>query len=264
MQQQIMPTLFVGHGSPMNALEDNPHTSSWRGLGEQLPQPRAILAISAHWYTRGTYVTANIRPPTLHDFHGFPPALYQCDYPAPGAPELTKEIQHLLQPLEVELGDDWGLDHGTWSVLMHMYPAAQIPTLQLSIDATRSPEFHYRLGQQLQPLRERGVLIIGSGNVVHNLARIDWREDAAVPSWAEGFNQTVRAALELGDHQSLIHYERAGHDAQLSVPTPEHYLPLLYIAGASTADDKVSFPTDGIELGSISMLTALFSPQAAR
>lgn len=258
-----MPTLFIGHGSPMNALEDNAHTRAWCRLGEQLPKPRAILAISAHWYTRGTEIAAAEKPATLHDFHGFPPALYECDYPAPGAPDLAREIQELLQPLNVELDDNWGLDHGIWSVLMHMYPQAGIPTLQLSIDATKPAEFHYELGRQLRPLRDRGVLILASGNVVHNLAQVTWGERVAVPAWAENFNALIRDALARGDHRSLIHYQLAGHDARLAVPTPEHFLPLLYVAGASSEKDNVTFPTDGIELGTISMLSVMFARQTA-
>ncbi|SHE57158.1 Aromatic ring-opening dioxygenase, catalytic subunit, LigB family [Microbulbifer donghaiensis] len=258
-----MPTLFIGHGSPMNALEDNPHTRAWRKLREQLPKPRAILAISAHWFSRGTQIAVTDRPATLHDFHGFPPALYECEYPAPGAPELAGEIRELLQPLKVGMDEDWGLDHGTWSILMHMYPQAEIPTLQLSIDATKPAEFHYELGRQLRPLRDRGVLILASGNVVHNLAQMTWGERIAAPAWADNFNTLVKDALARGDHQSLIHYPLAGHDARLAVPTPEHFLPLLYVAGASSEEDTVTFPTDGIELGTISMLSVMFNRRAA-
>lgn len=258
MSSTTMPALFVGHGSPMNALEENQYTRAWRQLGESLPRPRAILAVSAHWYTRGTLITDDDQPGTIHDFRGFPPALYECDYPAPGSPQLARQIRNQLAPLDVQLSKDWGLDHGTWSVLMKMYPDADIPVLQLSIDATQPPEYHYRLGQQLRSLRDEGVMIIGSGNVVHNLGKIRWGQEAAPYPWAEHFNQWIRSALEHNDPDTLIQFERAGDDARLSVPTLEHYLPLLYVTGASDNDDMVTFPTDGIALGSISMLSVLY------
>ena len=258
MSSSTMPVLFLGHGSPMNALEENSYTRAWRELGATLPRPRAILAISAHWFTSGTLVTANKQPQTIHDFYGFPPELYECQYPAPGAPQLAQQIQQHLHPLDVHLSDDWGLDHGTWSLLLKMYPEADIPVVQLSIDANRPAEFHYQLGRQLRPLRDQGVLILGSGNVVHNLGEIRWGQDTPPYPWSERFNHWIRAALERGDYNSVIHYEHASDDAKLSVPTVEHFLPLLYIIGASGEADSVSFPTDGIELGSISMLSALF------
>lgn len=268
MKTTTMPLLFIGHGSPLNALAENVYTRAWRSLGERLPKPRAILAVSAHWYTQGTLITGNDRPETIHDFHGFPEALYECRYPVPGAPELARQIRDALlapQPdsVEVAISNDWGLDHGTWSILMHIYPQADIPVLQLSIDATKPAEFHFELGRRLQSLRDDGVLILGSGNVVHNLQRIRWNQDAAPYSWAEEFNQWIASKLEQRDMDSLIHHERAGQAAGLSVPTIEHYLPLLYILGASNRDDTCHLPTDGIELGSISMLSALFEhPQA--
>ncbi|WP_226876744.1 4,5-DOPA-extradiol-dioxygenase [Microbulbifer hainanensis] len=259
MKAQTMPTVFIGHGSPLNALEENRYTRGWRQLAESLPRPRAILAISAHWYTRGTLITSGEQQRTIHDFHGFPPALYECNYPAAGSPQLARQIQEQLSPLDVKLSEDWGLDHGTWSILLKMYPEADIPVLQLSIDATRYGEFHYQLGQQLRPLRDQGVLILGSGNVVHNLGLMRWDQATPPYPWAQNFDRWIRDALVRGDHDSLIHFEHAGGDARLSVPTPEHFLPLLYIAGASDSADKVSFPTEGIELGSISMLSALYS-----
>ncbi len=254
-----MPVLFIGHGSPMNAIESNQYTKSWRHLGERLPRPKAILSISAHWYTRGTHVTAMERPQTLHDFRGFPPSLYECEYPAPGAPELARKMSGLLEPLDIGLSGDWGLDHGTWSVLMQMYPRAEIPTLQLSIDATKPAEFHYQLGQNLRPLRDEGVLILASGNVVHNLGLLRWEANAEPYDWASAFNDRVRNALADGDHGSVIHFEDSGAEARLSAPSDEHFLPLLYILGASDRDDKVEFPCDGIELGAISMLSVLYS-----
>jgi 4,5-DOPA dioxygenase extradiol len=254
-----MPTLFVGHGSPMNALELNAHTSAWRQLGESLPVPRAILAVSAHWYTNGTGVTAMLQPRTIHDFHGFPPELFAQQYPAPGSPELAHRAQQLLQPSPVVADSQWGLDHGTWSVLMHLYPQAQIPVVQLSIDARATPSDHYELAQRLAPLRDEGILILGSGNVVHNLRRINWTTPAGAWPWAAQFNDYIRNAVLRNDHQAVIRYEAVGEAARESVPTSEHFLPLLYVLGAAGAGGKVSFPTDGIELGSISMLTVLCS-----
>ena len=243
----------------MNALEDNPHTRAWRQLGETMPRPRAILAVSAHWYTRGTGVTAMAQPRTIHDFYGFPPALFAQRYPAPGDPALAQQIQELLHPVAVSADQEWGLDHGTWSVLAHVYPQADIPVVQLSIDATQPPEHHYQLGRRLAPLRDAGVLIFGSGNVVHNLRRLNWEPAASAYPWAAAFDSRLRGALAEGDHRAAIHYERFGEAAALSVPTPEHYLPLLYVLGAGCTGDAVSFPTDGIEMGSISMLTVLMT-----
>ena len=243
----------------MNALEENPHTRAWRQLGAAMPRPRAILAVSAHWYTRGTGVTAMEQPRTIHDFHGFPAALFERRYPAPGDPALARRIQELLQPICVGADREWGLDHGTWSVLTHVYPQADIPVVQLSIDATQPPEYHYQMGRRLAPLRDEGVLIFGSGNVVHNLRQAKWGPAAGAHPWAAAFDSQLRAALADGDHPSAIHYERFGEAAALSIPTPEHYLPLLYVLGAGRADDAISFPTDGIEMGSISMLTVLMA-----
>ncbi|MBB6093612.1 4,5-DOPA dioxygenase extradiol [Povalibacter uvarum] len=254
-----MPTVFIGHGSPMNAVELNTHTSAWRALGESLPKPKAILAISAHWYANGTAVTAMTQPRTIHDFYGFPSELFAQRYAAPGSPALASRVQELLGPVPVAADQQWGLDHGTWSVLTHVYPQADIPVVQLSIDATLSNAAHYELGAQLAALRDEGVLIFGSGNVVHNLRRIQWNPSAAGWPWATTFNDGIREALARGDHQFAIDYEQLGEDARLAVPTPEHYLPLLYVLGAGGAQSEVSFPTDGIELGSISMLTVLCS-----
>ena len=234
-----MPTVFVGHGSPMNALDDNVHTRAWRRLGETLPRPKAILSVSAHWYIHGTAVTAMEQPQTIHDFYGFPPELFAMRYPAPGAAALASRVQALLQPIRVSADQEWGLDHGTWSVLVHLYPQADIPVVQLSIDATQPPAIHYQIGQRLAALRDEGVLIFGSGNVVHNLRRVRWGDDAVPYPWATSFNDQLRDALLRADHQFAIGYEKAGEAAQLSVPTPEHYLPLLYVLGASTSADTV-------------------------
>lgn len=250
-----MPAVFVGHGNPLNALARNPYTEAWRQFGRRIARPRAILVISAHWYTRGTAVTAMAQPPTLHDFGGFPQALFDMQYPAPGAPALAAQIRDLLAPLEVRLDRDWGLDHGAWSVLTHMFPAADVPVVQLAMDATQPASFHYELGQRLRPLREQGVLILGSGNVVHNLRRARW-DDPAVPyDWAVDFNRQVRDLLLRGDHPPLIGYEQLGAAAALSVPTPEHYLPLLYVIGAQSADERASILVDDIAMGSIGMLS---------
>lgn len=251
-----MPAIFFGHGSPMNTLERNRYTDAWRRIGESAPRPKAILSISAHWYTRGTGVTAADRPKTIHDFYGFPQALFDVQYPAPGDPELAARVREMLRPVEASLDLSWGLDHGTWSVLKHAYPDADVPVVQLSIDGTQPPHFHYDIGKRLAPLRDERVLVIGSGNVVHNL-RLMRREGGPAFDWAVRFNERVRDALSSRDHQALIEFERAGEDARLSVPTPEHYLPLLYIAALQGDDEEMSFAADGYELGSLSMLTAV-------
>jgi 4,5-DOPA dioxygenase extradiol len=251
-----MPVIFFGHGSPMNTLESNRYTEVWRTLGAAAPKPKAILAISAHWFTRGTAVTAMARPQTIHDFGGFPQALFDIQYPAPGEPALAARVRELLAPLKVQLDQSWGLDHGTWSVLAHAFPDASIPVVQLSMDGTKPARFHYELGQRLAPLRGEGVLIVGSGNVVHNLMLMQRREGAPAYAWARRFNEQVRAALSSRNHQALIEFERLGEDARLSVPTPEHYLPLLYIAGLQAEDETMAFAVDGYEAGSLGMLSA--------
>lgn len=249
-----MPVIFVGHGNPMNALFDNAYTKGWAALGDALPRPRAILAISAHWYLPGTAVTAMASPRTIHDFGGFPPELFAVRYDAPGDPALAREVQQLL-PAPVSLDERWGLDHGTWSVLLHMYPEADIPVVQLSIDETQPPEFHYRIGTALRALRNSGVLILGSGDVVHNLHTYAWGRHPAEPfDWAVRFETRVRELLGRGEHGPLIDYPSMGKDALLSIPTPEHYLPLLYVLGASLPGESVSFPVEGIDGGSVSML----------
>ena len=252
-----MPVVFFGHGSPMNALEHSRYTEAWRQIGEAVPRPKAILAISAHWYTRGTAVTAMPRPRTIHDFGGFPKALFDVQYPAQGDPQLATRVRDLLAPIDVQLDQSWGLDHGTWSVLVHVFPKADVPVVQLSIDATQPAQFHYDLGKCLAPLRDEGVFIIGSGDVVHNLGVINWNAGAAPFDWATRFNDRVRDCLARRDHRSLIAYGEFGEDARLAIPTPEHYLPLLYCIGAQEPGEPVSFAVDGIELGSISMLCAI-------
>lgn len=251
-----MPAIFIGHGSPMNALEDNVYTQAWQRLGASMPKPKAILAISAHWLTRGTAVTAMAAPPTIHDFGGFPQALFDIRYPAPGDPALAQRVRELLAPVDVRLDHAWGLDHGTWSVLVKMYPDADVPVVQFSIDAGRPLAYHLDLGQRLSALRDEGILIIASGNVVHNLRAMRLSSNAPY-DWAVRFNDAVRDCLLRGDTANLVNYAQWGTDAQLSAPTPEHFLPLLYIAGTRRDDESISIPVDGIERGTISMLTAM-------
>jgi len=250
-----MPVIFFGHGSPMNTLEHNRYTAAWRRLGASVSKPKAILAISAHWYTRATAVTAMAQPRTIHDFGGFPQTLFDIQYPAPGDPALAARVRDLLAPMTVQLDQSWGLDHGSWSVLAHAFPDASIPVVQLSMDGTKAAGFHYALGKQLAPLRNEGVLIVGSGNVVHNLALM--RRGAGVPAfdWARRFNERVRAALASGEHQVLVEFEGMGEDARLAVPTPEHFLPLLYIAALQAEDEVMAFVVDGYEAGSLGMLS---------
>jgi 4,5-DOPA dioxygenase extradiol len=250
-----MPAVFFGHGSPMNALDDSEYSREWAAIGAELPRPRAILAVSAHWYVPGSAVTVTEAPRTIHDFAGFPAELYQLEYPAPGSPALAARVAELLAPVPVSLDDRWGLDHGTWSVLRHIFPAADVPVVQLSIDATQPPSFHYRLGQRLGRLRDEGVLVVGSGNVVHNLHAYVWGRRTATPfDWAARFESQVRELLIAGDHDSLVDYARFGEDARLAVPTPDHYLPLLYVIGLQRAKEAVAFPIEGFDGGAISML----------
>jgi 4,5-DOPA dioxygenase extradiol len=254
---QRMPAVFLGHGSPMNALEQNTYTAAWKKLGETLPKPKAILAVSAHWFIRGTAVTAMQSPKTIHDFGGFPQALFDVQYPAPGDPALASRVQELLSPPDVGLDETWGLDHGTWSVLKHVYPDADIPVIQLSIDGTKPPSYHYQLAARLRTLRNEGVLILGSGNVVHNLRVINRNPMAPGFDWAVRFNKLVRENLASGNHAPLIDYEKLGSDAMMSIPTSEHYLPLLYAIGQREEGDTISFPCDGIQNASISMLSVV-------
>lgn len=251
-----MPAVFFGHGSPMNTLASNPHTLAWARFGARAPRPRGILCVSAHWYIRGTAVTAMALPKTIHDFGGFPAALYEVQYPAPGDPALAARIRELLAPTAiVEDRTEWGLDHGTWSVLKHVYPSAEIPVVQLAIDARMSLEDHYRLAGRLAPLRDEGVLVVGSGNVVHNLRMVRWEDGAEPWPWASHFNSTVRALLLADDHASLADMRALGEDGARSIPTPEHYVPLLYVMALKRPDDRLAFLTDGIDLGSISMMS---------
>jgi 4,5-DOPA dioxygenase extradiol len=251
----LLPAVFFGHGNPMNALAANAYTEAWRRIGEDTPRPRAILAISAHWFVPETGVTVMTAPRTIHDFGGFPPELYQVQYPAPGDPALARRVAGLLAPLPVNLDETWGLDHGTWSVLRHAYPAADIPVVQLSIDQRAPASFHFDLGRRLAPLRAEGVLIAASGNLVHNLRAYDWGGEQRGPyDWATRFERHARALIEAGDFPALVDYPKLGADAALAIPTPDHYLPLLYVLGARQPEDLIAFPVEGVDGGSISML----------
>lgn len=258
-----MPVVFLGHGSPMYAIEPNRYTEDWSELGRRLPKPRAILMISAHWLTRGVWVTAMKNPPTIHDFGGFSKELFEQQYPAPGSPSLAKRIKELLAPLvDVTLEEDeWGLDHGSWSLLKYLYPEADIPVIQMSLDASRNDQSHYELAKLLAPLRDEGVLIIASGNVVHNLRTINWGTEAFAQPWATEFNEYFKTRLLAHDHAALIDWRHAEHGASQSIPSPDHYWPVLYALALQKTSDSIEIVTDGIELGSISMLGFTFSAE---
>lgn len=255
-QNYLMPILFIGHGSPMNGIEDNEFSNRWKAMAKEIPTPKAVLVVSAHWFTKGTSITAMDFPKTIHDFGGFPDALFQVQYPAPGNAALAKETASMIQTTHVELDHDWGLDHGTWTVIRHMYPEATIPVLQLSIDYSKDPSFHYALAKELYHLRKKGVLIIGSGNMVHNLRMVAWDKlegPAYGYDWALQMNQTFKDLILNKEHELLIHYNRLGKEAKLAIPTPEHYLPLLYTLGLQSKDDTVSFFNDKPVGGSLTM-----------
>jgi 4,5-DOPA dioxygenase extradiol len=255
MANDRMPAVFVGHGNPMNALATNAWTEGWQRLAASIPRPRAIVAVSAHWYLPGTRVMANARPPTLHDFGGFPRALYGVEYPASGAPELAARLARLLAPTAVVLDETWGLDHGTWSVLVHMVPDASVPVIQLALDETAPAEEHLQLARRLRPLRDDGVLVLGSGNVVHNLHAYSWGRRSVEPyDWGVRFEGRLRALIAAHDFDAVAAYEALGEDAALSAPTPEHFLPLLYVLAQHEDDEPVSFPIEGFDGGSVSML----------
>ena len=255
-EDQKMPVLFIGHGSPMNAIEDNEFSNRWKQMGKEIPTPKAVVVISAHWLTKGTFVTAMPNPKTIHDFGGFPQALFDVQYPAPGEPELATEIQKLITNPAVELDHDWGLDHGTWSVVKHMYPDADIPVLQLSIDYYKPGAYHYELAKQLLALRKKGVLIIGSGNMVHNLRMVAW-DKLSEPEygfdWALEMNDIFKNKISNGFHKELIQYEKLNKAATLAIPSPDHYYPLLYILALQTDNDKVEFFNDKAVGGSLTM-----------
>ncbi len=251
-----MPAIFFGHGNPMNALAQNAWTQGWRMLGASIPKPKAILCVSAHWYMSGSAVTAMSRPRTIHDFGGFPRDLYAIEYPAPGSPELAARVRELLSPIAVKMDQEWGLDHGTWSILVHTYPEADVPVIQLSIDETQPAIWHYETARKLASLRDENVLIIGSGNLVHNLHTYAWgRREVQPYDWAIRFEALARQTMLAGEFDPLIEYEHLGRDAMLSAPTPDHYLPLLYVLAQRQAAEPVSFPVEGFDGGSISMLT---------
>jgi 4,5-DOPA dioxygenase extradiol len=264
LKPTVMPAAFFGHGSPMNALESNRYTEAWRRFGQSVPRPAAVLCVSAHWCTRGTAVTAMQKPKTIHDFGGFPRTLYEIQYEACGDPALAARVAELLRPTDVGADiSDWGLDHGTWSVLRHVYAKADVPVVQLSLDVTRPAPHHYQLAKRLAPLRAAGVLIIGSGNIVHNL-RTAVRADGVAPfDWAVRFNREVRARLLAKDHAGLADIDSLGAEASLCVPTPEHYLPLLYVIALQGPEDGIEFMTEGIELGSIDMMSVVIGADAA-
>lgn len=255
-QEQLMPALFIGHGSPMNGIEDNEFSERWKAMAKEISIPAAVLVVSAHWFSKGTRITTMDFPKTIHDFGGFPQELFDVEYKAPGNPMLAKETAGLLQSAHVELDHDWGLDHGTWTVVRHMYPEANIPVLQLSIDYTRGPQYHYELAKELYALRKKGVLIIGSGNMVHNLRMVAWdkmSEPEYGYDWALKMNDTFKRLISGGDFKPLINYESLGMEAKLAIPTPEHYLPLLYILGLKGNKDFVTFFNDKAVAGSLTM-----------
>lgn len=251
-EEIMMPVLFVGHGNPMNAVEETPFAAAWREEAGRFPKPKAILCVSAHWETNGTQVTAMERPRTIHDFYGFPEELYQVQYPAPGSLELAERVRELAGTQEVTADESWGLDHGTWSVVRRMYPAADIPLVQLSLDRVRSPREHVALARALRQLRGEGVLILGSGNLVHNLPLMRWGNETPYP-WAEEFDKLAAELIMSGDLDSLADYTGLRESARLSIPTNEHYLPLLYALALRLPDEPISFFAEGIVLGSVSM-----------
>jgi 4,5-DOPA dioxygenase extradiol len=256
MSDKRMPVLFVGHGSPMNAIEDNEYSQTWQSIGKTLPRPQAILCISAHWETPATQLTGMAHPKTIHDFYGFPRELNEMQYPAPGSAQLVARVSEILGADRVGLDQRWGLDHGTWSVLARMYPAADIPVVQLSLAQTRDGQFHYDLGKQLAPLRDEGILILGSGNAVHNLGMISF-DDKPYP-WAVEFDQKVKTCLEKNDHEPLIHFQDQGRAAALAINSGEHYLPLLYIMALQRPEEQAVFYCESVSMGSLSMRCVQF------
>ena len=253
---EILPAIFFGHGNPMNAVMNNSYTEGWRRIGTETPRPKAILSVSAHWFVPATGVTISAAPRTIHDFGGFPRELYQVQYPAPGDPYLARRVQELLAPVPVALDNSWGLDHGTWSVLRHVYADADIPIVQLSIDETQSAAFHFELGRKLTPLRGEGILIVGSGNLVHNLHAYAWGRHVPDPyDWAVRFETEAKQIMTAGEYKPLIEYEKLGPEAMLAIPTPDHYLPLLYVIATRQRGEVITFPIEGVDGGSISMLT---------
>lgn len=261
LQEILMPVLFVGHGSPMNGIEINEFSRKWIELAGQINKPNAVLVVSAHWYINSTRITAMNFPSTIHDFGGFPQELFEVQYPAPGSLALAEETKNIIHSTKVELDHDWGLDHGSWSIVRHMYPEADVPILQLSIDYTKPAAYHYDLAKELFQLRKRGILIIGSGNMVHNLRMLAWDKlnvGGFGFDWALEMNHNFKSLIQNGNHDSLIHYEKLGKEALLSIPTPEHYLPLIYSIGLSTKQDAISFFNDKAVAGSLTMTSVQF------
>lgn len=253
-----MPALFVGHGNPMNAIEDNIFTRGFESIAKELPRPNAILCISAHWETRGTFVTAMKQPETIHDFGGFPSRLYEVQYPAPGSPELALAIQQGITSTSVNLTNEWGLDHGCWTVAKFLFPKADIPVIEMSIDYSKPAAFHYQLGKELSALRRKGVIIIGSGNSIHNLRMVDWSNMDTVDSgydWAIGVNERIRQFITEGDHQSLVNFDKLGKEFKLAIPTPEHFIPLLYTLALQEKDEAPHIFNDHLVAGSLNMMS---------
>lgn len=260
-QSDKMPVLFVGHGSPMNGIENNVFSQSWKMLGEKLPKPKAVMVISAHWLTKGTFVTATPYPATIHDFGGFPQALYEVEYPAKGSPEMASATKDLIHKAPVELDYEWGLDHGSWTILRYIFPQADIPVYQLSIDFYKSAEYHYELGKELAQLREKGVLIVGSGNLVHNLRMVAWprMNEEFGYGWSQEINETFKQLITGHDHKSLIQYEKLGEAATLAVPTPDHFYPLLYALALQDKNEEATLFNDKLVGGSLSMTSVLIN-----
>lgn len=261
-QEQPMPVLFIGHGSPMNGIEDTEFSHRWTQMAKEIPTPKAVVVISAHWFTKGTKITAMDFPKTIHDFGGFPKELFDIQYPAPGSPLLAKETASLLHSAHVELDHDWGLEHGAWTVIRHMYPDANIPVLQLSMDYTKGPQYHYDLAKELHALRNKGVLIIGSGNMVHNLRMAAWNrlnDQQYGYDWALQMNEKFKQLIADGDYKPLINYQSLGKEAVLAIPTPEHYLPLMYTLGLKSSKDTASFFNDKSVAGSLTMTSVKLS-----
>jgi 4,5-DOPA dioxygenase extradiol len=251
----MLPAIFFGHGNPMNAVQNNRYTEAWSAIGKRIGKPKAILSVSAHWYVPMSGVTISTAPRTIHDFGGFPEELFRVQYPAHGDPALAQRVRQLLAPLPVHQDERWGFDHGTWSVLCHVYPQADVPVVQLSIDERQPPSFHFEVGKRLAVLREEGVLIVGSGNIVHNLHTYAWGRHSQQPyDWAVRFERDARERLLQEDYAKLVEYEDSGRDAHLAIPTPDHYLPMLYVIGARQQGEAVNFPVEGVDGGSISML----------
>jgi 4,5-DOPA dioxygenase extradiol len=252
-----MPVLFLGHGSPMNAIQETEFSKGWRTIGQKLPRPNAIVCVSAHWETKGTFVTAMEKPKTIHDFGGFPQALFDVQYPAPGSPSVARETKNTITKTEVGLDQQWGLDHGCWSVVKHLYPDADVPVIQLSLDYTKGPQYHYELAKELSSLRNKGILIIGSGNIVHNLGIIDWQNQDQGFDWAIEANTRMKSYITSGDYAPLINYSTQGNAFQLSIPTPEHFLPLLYTLALKNEKDDVTLFNDKTIMGSIAMTSVM-------